>query len=443
MNPKDEESGYFSKSDFLFTDKFSDFQLIYSGNYSSSILFSASKGFKRFVIKCLKSEYSGDPLYLSQLKKEFEIGYQLDHPFIARYYSFEEIEGKGPAIVREWIDGLPLGDFISLHHPDEKKITRILTEVCDALEYLHRRQIVHRDIKPSNIIITTDGSHVKLIDFGFADSPSFTNLKISGGTMEYASPEQKGETEFPIDYRSDLYALGKLIEKFYPKNSKRIFKLQNLLTAKNPEQRLNDISEIKRRLNRHQLSKRFLWLWITGIFIFISALATMFLLGNNDKKSLETSEGIMEATAVVPSVDPAKDIIETDSVIATSLSPTVMPDQEPKSERTTDKTKNIEGDNSGNISSEEIENLEFEDVRNNEVKIEGMDSNVHPYLILTYNLTQVKAKKYSALYPDSKVWKDSVRKVMTEWINTREANDFVPQCMEAMEIGISHFEKGI
>ena len=50
-----------------------------------------------------------------------------------------------------------------------------MTELINALEYIHKRGIVHRDIKPENILLTADG-HLKIIDFGTAKDLIHTDL---------------------------------------------------------------------------------------------------------------------------------------------------------------------------------------------------------------------------------------------------------------------------
>lgn len=185
-----DDSDYFKKSDFNFYNTFEHFETIYSGS-NSSVIFSAIKGFKKFTIKCLKPEYQDDPFHIAQLRKEFEIGYLLDHPNIAHYFTFEEIKGKGYCIIREWIDGITLDKYIENCQPEEVKILELLDELCAGLQYLHNRQIVHGDLKPSNLLVTDEGEHLKIIDFGFSDSPAYINMKILGGTIKFASPEQK------------------------------------------------------------------------------------------------------------------------------------------------------------------------------------------------------------------------------------------------------------
>ena len=50
-----------------------------------------------------------------------------------------------------------------------------MTELINALEYIHKRGIVHRDIKPENILLTAEG-HLKIIDFGTAKDLIHTDL---------------------------------------------------------------------------------------------------------------------------------------------------------------------------------------------------------------------------------------------------------------------------
>lgn len=80
------------------------------------------------------------------------------------------------------------------------------------MEYLHRHQLVHRDLKPSNILITHQGQHVKLIDFGLADGDSYEVLKCPAGTLRYAAPEVKNG-QGSADYRADIYSLGVVLSE--------------------------------------------------------------------------------------------------------------------------------------------------------------------------------------------------------------------------------------
>lgn len=107
----------------------------------------------------------------------------------------------------------------------------IASEVCAALEAIHRAGFVHRDLKPENIFVVAppvdDTSapsadpHIKVLDLGIAalvdgmaepepaSDGHARRLTRSGqtlGTVHYMSPEQAMGNA--VDGRSDVYALG-------------------------------------------------------------------------------------------------------------------------------------------------------------------------------------------------------------------------------------------
>ncbi len=127
----------------------------------------------------------------------------------------------------EYIDGMTLNLFIRKRLLTPALLLKVANELCSAMAYFHKKQIIHRDIKPENIIITNNGSNAKVIDFGFSDTDSFEFLKSPAGTSFYASPEQmRGDL---LDQRSDIYSFGVMISNItkngaYPKVFDKIVK---------------------------------------------------------------------------------------------------------------------------------------------------------------------------------------------------------------------------
>ena len=213
------------------------------------------------VFKCLKEEYRDNVLYEQMLRKEFEIGYSLRHNNIVEYYDFIEIPSLGRCIEMEWVDGSPI-----CAGPDSK---RLALQLCDAVAYLHARQVVHKDLKPENILVTHNGKNVKIIDFGFADADD-TLLRTMAGTESYAAPELKEGSSFNM--KTDIYALGKMLQGLGFKRIAR--RCQAVSAEKRP-----DIEAV-----RNAIQRRIPWGWIIGAFFALSLAAIVILYLSRQKQ---------------------------------------------------------------------------------------------------------------------------------------------------------------
>ena len=137
---------------------------------------------------------------------------------------------------------------------DEKEAVRIISEVCDGLEVLHKNGVIHRDITASNIILSYDGN-VKIIDYGISRLPKHNASRDTYilGTAGYAAPEQFGFAQ--SDEKTDLYSVGVLLnvmltgafpsEKLYPG---RLGKIISRCTAIDSEKRYKKHRDIITKL---------------------------------------------------------------------------------------------------------------------------------------------------------------------------------------------------
>ena len=140
----------------------------------------------------------------SRFFQEAHAAAQLNHPNIMAIYDMVE-DVEQPFLVVEFIEGLPLSDYIP--SPPET-VVNLGYQIAVALDYAHEREIIHRDIKPANIQVTTEGQ-VKLMDLGLALPREATRVTADGmiiGTPAYLSPEQAQGHK--LDYRTDIYSLG-------------------------------------------------------------------------------------------------------------------------------------------------------------------------------------------------------------------------------------------
>lgn len=84
---------------------------------------------------------------------------------------------------------------------------KIFTELCLAVQFLHKRGLAHRDIKLENIMVDEE-FNVKLCDYGTMCEINAPNISMTmGGTMSYMAPEIVRRNGYhPIE--GDVWALG-------------------------------------------------------------------------------------------------------------------------------------------------------------------------------------------------------------------------------------------
>lgn len=306
VNESSFSSGFIN--DLLLSDNSAEYQLVATTGHSC-IYKTIYKG-KILILKAANPDSKDLATSAALLQREYQILSELDNPFIVRTWGLRKDPQIGECLILDYVDGMPLDEFIK-SRPSRKTRQRIVNELLDAVAYLHAKQIVHKDLKPSNILITTNGEHVKLIDFGFsdADSQMVNNL---GCTNRYASPEQlNGQTP---DFRSDIYTLGMIIREIEPH--------RNHLTTKrclktNPDRRYQDVKSFARAI---QQRNRLPFILIAIAVLAITALNAIMFSRSKQSEVPASSAIVMHDTLVVKETtyihdtitptDPAAPVIE-------------------------------------------------------------------------------------------------------------------------------------
>lgn len=143
------------------------------------------------------------------LAQEFRLLATLRHPHIISVLDYGFDADGAPYFTMDLLEDPEDILTVAKRSPLTTKIV-LITEMLQALAYLHRRGIVHRDLKPENLLITH--GHLKLLDFGIAsahDLKGVTSPGTIGGTLAYLAPELLRGTD-PTE-PSDLYAVGILL----------------------------------------------------------------------------------------------------------------------------------------------------------------------------------------------------------------------------------------
>lgn len=163
------------------------------------------------AIKLLPAALGHDPVFKARFEREAKTLAKLKHPCIVTIYDIGETPDGHLYFSMEMVQGTDLQSVIQGGRLTVSHALQVVMEVCDALQYAHKRGVIHRDIKPANVLVSQDGQ-VKLADFGLSrpltHHAGLTSPSVVMGTPDYMAPEQwMGNA----DHRSDIYALGVML----------------------------------------------------------------------------------------------------------------------------------------------------------------------------------------------------------------------------------------
>lgn len=165
---------------------------------------------QRVALKTLHSHLARDPISLERFRREVLLLRDVQHPSVIRIFDFISDE-QHCFFTMDLLEGQTLADRLAQSGPlPADAISRIASDLIEALAAIHARGIVHRDLKPANIFETTSG-RIILMDFGIATTPDLPTLTATEsvlGSLDYMSPEQLEGRE--VTPASDYYAFGLL-----------------------------------------------------------------------------------------------------------------------------------------------------------------------------------------------------------------------------------------
>lgn len=157
------------------------------------------------ALKRVIFERPEDVRIFEQVKTEYKIARQIDHPYVRKCYKLKKIRSmfkvKELLLSMEMFDGKNLEDSPTLSLLDVLLVFRM---VANGLNAMHQRGLVHCDIKPNNILIGKSGA-IKIIDLGQSCKIGTTKRRIQG-TPDYIAPEQVKRK--PLGPKTDVFNLG-------------------------------------------------------------------------------------------------------------------------------------------------------------------------------------------------------------------------------------------
>ncbi len=187
------------------------------------------------AMKVIRAPRRGSPQRW-RFVREARVQGQLEHPSIVPvydlgidpdgfpYFTMQRVVGSSLDVV---LAALREGDPEARRRFTRRRMLTRFSQLCLAVDYIHRRGVVHRDLKPSNVMLGEFGE-VFLLDWGLAKlldalepESGETILDASNarttsegsvlGTPGYMAPEQLRGEIHRVGPRSDVYSLGTML----------------------------------------------------------------------------------------------------------------------------------------------------------------------------------------------------------------------------------------
>jgi serine/threonine protein kinase len=180
---------------------------------------------QRVAIKLLLPEVARSTEAVARFLNEARAASRIQNEHVARVLDVGQLEGGGPYMVIEFLEGLDLAQVLEQRGPPP--VADVVDWVMQALEAIaqaHALGVVHRDLKPSNLFLARrqDGtSQVKVLDFGISKAldaapgaggsrAAMTSTNAVLGSPAYMSPEQLRDSK-SVDVRTDVWSMGVVI----------------------------------------------------------------------------------------------------------------------------------------------------------------------------------------------------------------------------------------
>ena len=200
----------------LFIKEYYPIEIIGAGAFGLVVNAIQIKTGQKMAVKIINKKNVNENSNADYLNNEVRILNSLDNPRIMKIYDILDNHHYF-FIFMELIEGGNLRDLIIKRYLDnniylfrDSECSQIMKGILEALNYLHKKNIIHRDIKPENILFKTkdDLSSVIICDFGLAYQMSEYENSISGscGTMIYMAPEILLKKNY--DYLVDSFSAG-------------------------------------------------------------------------------------------------------------------------------------------------------------------------------------------------------------------------------------------
>lgn len=149
---------------------------------------------------------------VSRFQLAARLAARVQHPHILPVLDAGHDERYGYYLVTPPVTAQPLQALLDKGVVAPSIALRVFTHIAQALDELHRQNIIHRDVQPQTILVQPDGS-AYLTGFSLSwtpDGPDLSQLDEADYLTPYAAPEQTFDEQTPAP-SLDIYALGAVL----------------------------------------------------------------------------------------------------------------------------------------------------------------------------------------------------------------------------------------
>ncbi len=263
-------------SGFIYNDNVFDNKIPTGNGGATSLSYKVRIDGKQHFMKLLRPELQDDLRNRTLFYKEYEIGSSISNSHVAKYERICE-DKDGLYILMEYIYGSTVEEILvtdKSYFANEQNLWKFLLQLLEGIRCFHRRGIAYLDFSPNNIMLTQVGNNVKIVDLGFCFNNTYGYT--AGTTPQFAPPEIGNIND--IDERSDIYAIGRLMqyirEKSGARYSRDFDRIARRCLNEKKEQRFASTDEMMRAIRRRNLRRNVL----LSSLLALLALTTLFAL---------------------------------------------------------------------------------------------------------------------------------------------------------------------
>jgi len=162
-----------------------------------------------FALKCVRKK-GMDEYNRKALESEVNVMLRLSHKNIVTLHELFDTPNHLHMIIDLLSGGELFDRIVEKGHFSEKEASSIVSQITNALDYLHGNNIVHRDLKPENLLYVDKKTNtIMLVDFGLAKQMGENMLTTPCGSPAYVAPEVLERK--PYGAEVDWWSLGVIL----------------------------------------------------------------------------------------------------------------------------------------------------------------------------------------------------------------------------------------